>query len=102
MLINMKIPNKNCQSRGIFLQKHYEGRGTNTNGSHSTLYCSKCYQNGEFINQEIDTPKKMQLLIKSKMEKKGLPAILAQLFTKDIPNLKRWAEGSQKIPVYNA
>lgn len=99
MIINMEKPNKNCQSCGIFLRADSEGRGTNANGSHSSLYCSKCYQHGEFIEEDIDTSEKMRMSIKNRLQKRGFPTILADLFTRDIPRLKRWADLNQKIRI---
>ena len=40
---------KNCQSCGMPLKRDEKGGGTNADGSISKMYCSFCYENGEFI-----------------------------------------------------
>ena len=79
---------KNCQSCGMPLKK--DPGGTNADGSKSTMYCSKCYVNGQFTKPEINTPEKMQELVKAKLKEMHFPGFLAGLFTKGIPKLKRW------------
>ena len=56
------------------------------------MYCSYCYIKGEFQNPEIDSPKKMQALVKEKIKAMGMPGFLAGLFTYGIPKLKRWKQ----------
>ncbi|MBL0258370.1 MAG: zinc ribbon domain-containing protein [Bacteroidetes bacterium] len=40
---------KNCQSCGMPLKRDEKGGGTNVDGSISKMYCSYCYDKGEFI-----------------------------------------------------
>lgn len=80
---------KNCQSCGMPLKKDEKGGGTNADGSKSTMYCSKCYENGAFINPNM-TVTEMQQLVKEKLKEFGFPGFLAGMFTKGIPKLERW------------
>jgi arginine decarboxylase-like protein len=81
---------KNCQSCGMPLKRDPEGGGTNYDGSKSTMYCSKCYVNGDFQNPAIDTAEKMQAFVKDKLKSMGFPGFIAGMFTKGIPKLERW------------
>lgn len=81
---------KNCQSCGMPLKKDEQGGGTNKDGSQSTVYCSKCYEQGEFRNPGIDTAGKMQDFVKGKLKSMGFPGFVAGFFTKGIPKLERW------------
>jgi len=80
---------KICQSCSMPLKKDDKGGGTNADGSKSTMYCSKCYENGQFISPNM-TVNEMQALAKAKLKEMGFPGFLAGLFTKNIPTLKRW------------
>jgi hypothetical protein len=82
---------KNCQSCGMPLKKSPNGGGTNADVSISNIYCSYCYQKGAF-KQPDWTATQMQELVKTKMKQMGFPGLLAGLFTKGIPRLKRWAK----------
>ncbi|NOX46249.1 MAG: hypothetical protein GXO89_04650 [Chlorobi bacterium] len=81
--------NKNCQSCGMPLKKNPEGGGAEKDGSRSKMYCSYCYENGEFKNPEI-TADEMQILVKDKLKEMGFPGFLAGMFAKRIPKLERW------------
>jgi hypothetical protein len=80
---------KNCQSCGMPLKKDEKGGGTNADGSKSTMYCSHCYENGNFTQPNI-TVEQMQALVKQKIKEFRFPGFLAGLFTKGIPKLERW------------
>ncbi len=82
--------NKFCQSCSMPLSKDPTGGGTEKDGSKSLMYCSFCYQNGEFVNPEIDTAKKMQDFCMDKMREQGMSRLVAWLFTRGIPRLERW------------
>jgi hypothetical protein len=75
------------------LNKDEQGGGTNADGSNSTMYCSKCYQHGAFTRPEIDSPEKMQVLVKEKLKEMGFPGFLAGLFTK---GFRSWSGGRNK------
>lgn len=80
---------KNCQSCSMPLSKDPSGGGTNADGSKSTMYCSKCYDQGNFISPNM-TVVEMQALVKTKLKEMGFPGFLAGFFTKGIPKLERW------------
>ena len=83
--------NKFCQSCGFPMNRDKNGGGTERNGSLSTIYCSMCYQNGEFLTpKEVDNPQKMQKFCIIQMKKSGINGILAWLATRTIPKLERW------------
>ena len=82
---------KFCQSCGMPMKKDPQSGETNSDGSKSTEYCSYCYTNGEFSSPEIDTSQKMQKFCIGKMKEMGMPWILAWLFSRNIPKLRRWA-----------
>lgn len=81
---------KNCQSCGMPLKRDPKGGGTNADGSKSNMYCSLCYEQGQFKNPELDTAPKMQAFVKEKMKSMGFPGFIAGFFTMGIPKLKRW------------
>ena len=81
---------KFCQSCGMPFKKDPEGGGTEADGSKSQKYCSLCYQNGNFLSPEIDTPEKMQKFCIEAMNKNGTPKFIAWIFTRGIPKLERW------------
>jgi len=85
----MGPPYKNCQSCGMPLHRDEKGGGTNTDGSKSKMYCSKCYENGSFKNPSM-TVDEMKSLVKEKLKEFGFPGFIAGMFTKGIPKLERW------------
>lgn len=82
---------KNCQSCGMPLKKDPQGGGTNVDASKSNMYCSHCYQNGEFTQPNI-TAFEMKLLVKEKLKEKGFPGFIAAFFSCYVPKLKRWTK----------
>lgn len=80
---------KNCQRCGMPLKKDEKGGGTNSDGSKSKMYCSRCYEKGKFTSPDI-TVQKMQDLVRNKLKEVGFPGFLAGFFVKGIPKLKRW------------
>lgn len=81
---------RNCQSCGMPLKRDKNGGGTNKDGSKSHMYCSYCFEEGEFLSPEIDTAEKMQAFCKGKLKEMGYPGFIAGFFTKGIPKLERW------------
>ena len=71
------------------MKRDEQGGGTNTDGSKSAMYCSKCYRTGQFTLPNM-TVTEMQALVKAKLKEFGFPGFLAGLFTRNIPNLERW------------
>ncbi|RVT76515.1 hypothetical protein EOD40_08400 [Flavobacterium sufflavum] len=80
---------KNCQSCGMPLNKDKNGGGTNADGTKSRMFCSKCFENGNFTLPDI-TVDEMKELVKGKLKEFGFPGFLAGFFTKGIPKLERW------------
>jgi agmatine/peptidylarginine deiminase len=87
----METVYKNCQSCGMPMKKDPEGGGTNSDGSKSTTYCSKCFQNGQFTNPTM-TVQEMQTRVKQKLGEMHFPKFVASWFARGIPKLKRWAK----------
>lgn len=85
----MEATYKNCQSCGMPLKKDEQDGGTHADGSKSTMYCSKCYQDGAFVSPDM-TAEKMQMIVKGKLKEFGFPGFIAGLFTRRIPKLERW------------
>ncbi len=81
---------KVCQSCGMPLKKDPKGGSTNADGTINKMYCSYCYDKGEFLQPAI-TAKEMQVFVKQQLKKMGFPGFIAGLFTKNIPKLERWA-----------
>lgn len=71
------------------LSKDPKKGGTNADGTLSTMYCSYCYENGQFKQPNISVTE-MQTFCKAKMKEMGFPGFLAGFFTKGIPKLERW------------
>jgi len=80
---------KNCQSCGMPMKRDEHGGGTNANGSKSAMYCSHCYQAGEFTEKNI-TLEEMREKVKGKLKEFGFPGFMTNLFTRNIPKLQRW------------
>ncbi len=80
---------KNCQSCGMPMKRDEKGGGTNSDGSKSTMYCSRCYVAGKFTKPDM-TVEQMQTLVKGKLKEFGFPGFIAGLFTRNIPKLARW------------
>ncbi len=78
-----------CQSCGMPLNKDPQGGGLEADGSRSTRYCSLCYENGGFVHPDF-TATEMQEHCVIQLQKKGMPRIMAWLFTRGIPRLERW------------
>ncbi len=82
---------KNCQSCGMPLAKDPEGGGLEADGSRSTRYCSICYDNGAFRHPDV-TAQEFQAHCLDALVAKGVPRVMAWLFTRGIPNLPRWKQ----------
>jgi hypothetical protein len=71
------------------LNKDPEKGGSEKDGSKSTMYCSYCFQEGEFTQPDFNA-NDMKKFCKQKMKEMGFPGILAGFFTLGIPKLERW------------
>ena len=78
-----------CQSCGMPLNKDPKGGGTEADGSLSTTYCSICYENGAFVHPDV-TVEEFQAHCVDALAAKGMPRIMAWVFTRGIPKLDRW------------
>jgi Putative zinc ribbon domain len=85
----MEKSNKNCQSCGMPLKRDEKGGGTNADGTKSVMYCSHCYQEGQFTQPNL-TVEEMKDRVKMKLKEFGFPGFLAGIFTRNIPQLERW------------
>ena len=85
----MSTKNTNCQSCGMPLSKDEKGGGTNADGSKSALYCSYCFDKGEFTHK-TDNVYEFQDFCKQKMIEGGHSKIVAWLFTRGMKRLQRW------------
>ncbi|UOQ45809.1 zinc ribbon domain-containing protein [Halobacillus salinarum] len=79
---------KKCQSCAMPL-KNIEDRGTEHNLEKSSMYCTHCYQAGEFTNEDISVDE-MKQLVKNKCIEMGFPKFLAGLYVKNLHKLERW------------
>ena len=78
-----------CQSCGMPLARDPQGGGTEADGSRSTTYCSLCFEVGAFKQPDI-TASEMQDFCVKVLSEKGMPRIMAWMFTRGIPKLDRW------------
>ena len=70
------------------LKKDPKGGATNKDGSISTMYCSYCYEDGEFLQPDI-IETEMKDFVKNKLKEMGFTRFLAGFFSKNIPKLER-------------
>lgn len=80
---------KVCQSCGMPLKKDVKKGGTNKDGTKSKTYCSHCYNDGVFIDQDI-TLDEMKVIYVDKMKEMGFPRFIGKLFSMSLKNLERW------------
>lgn len=80
---------KFCQSCMMPLKQDPEGSGSNADGSKSLLYCSYCYQNGQFTQPDISVGDMRDLVI-DQLAKMKYPRIVAKFMTMGMKNLVRW------------
>ena len=77
-----------CQCCGMPLSKDPNGGGTNSFGSKTNIYCSYCYQKGEFTFKGPVT--EFREFCRFKMKEEGHSAFKAWLYTRKINRLGRW------------
>lgn len=72
------------------LKADKNGGGSEKDGTLSTVYCSSCYQNGEFKRPEM-TLAEMQKLVDDVLKNEmKFPKIFRWLAVRQIPKLERW------------
>ena len=79
---------KICQSCGMPLKKDPNGGGTNADGSKNEMYCSYCYQKGDFTYE--GNVKDFQEDCKKMMIEGGHSKFISWLFTRGMKRLERW------------
>ena len=88
-MTTMEISYKNCQSCGMPLKRDEKGGGSNADGSKSKMYCSYCYEKGEFIYKGGNV-NEFQEFCKNKMMEGGHSKFTSWLFTRGMKRLDRW------------
>lgn len=78
-----------CQSCGMPLSKDPEKGGSHADGTKSNLYCSYCYQDGEFFYKGTEV-KEFQEFCRQKMIEGGHSKVTSWLFTRGMGRLERW------------
>ncbi len=71
------------------LDKDPKGGGSEADGSLSSTYCSICYCDGAFVHKGV-TAAEFQAQCVEALAGKGMPRIMAWVFTRGIPKLDRW------------
>lgn len=84
----MSTTSKSCQSCGMPMKQDPQGGGTNADGSKNGIYCSYCYQNGDFTFH--GTVGEYQEYCRQKMIEGGHNRFTAWLFTRGMKRLPRW------------
>lgn len=71
------------------MDKDPGGGGTEADGTHSSKYCSLCYDMGAFRQPDFDVTQ-MQAFCIDALQKKGMPRFMGWVFTRSLPRLERW------------
>lgn len=82
-----------CQSCGMPMKRDPALMGTEADGRKSSDFCHYCYQHGAFTQPDFSVEEMQQFCIE-KMKEQGFPALMAWLFTRQLPKLRRWSEPS--------
>lgn len=85
----MKKSYKFCQSCMMPFKADPQGGGTNSDGTRSALYCSYCYQNGQFIQPDM-TMQQMHDFVVNKLVEMKYPRFTARFMTIGMGRLERW------------
>lgn len=85
----MSKANRFCQSCAMPMKQDPKQGGTEADGTRSEEYCSYCYVEGEFTQTDLNA-EQMQAFCVEKMQEQGMPKLVAWLFTRNIPKLRRW------------
>jgi hypothetical protein len=84
----MNSKNKFCQSCGKPMKNDMQAGGTNADGSKNYLYCSYCYQDGNFtFNGTLKEFKKHCIEV---MRQQGVNKFFAWIITLGMKRLDRW------------
>ncbi len=71
------------------MKRDEHGGGTHADGSRNTMYCSHCYEGGQFTVRNI-TVEDMKQRVRGKMKETGFPGFIASFFTRNLHKLERW------------
>jgi len=71
------------------LNKDEKGAGTEADGSLSEMYCSHCYENGQFTMPDI-TVDEMKELVTEKIVEMKIPKFIAKFLARSTYKLERW------------
>jgi hypothetical protein len=85
----MKTKKDICQSCALPIIREYD-KGTEKDGSHSDLYCRRCFSWGDFTESRM-TAEEMHEIVRARMIGLKFPRFLAKLSANGVYDLKRWA-----------
>ena len=89
---DMEKAYQQCQSCGMPLKRDQNGGGSEKDGALSVMYCSSCYQGGDFVQPDMSM-EEMQRRVDDVLKRElrwWRP--LRWLAVRQIPKLARWAE----------
>lgn len=82
-----------CQSCGMPLSEEFGNFGTEKNGAENSVYCSFCFQNGEFTNPTQTLDEMIQSSVDNMTEDLNMSVQQAtDLASSIIPTLGRWKQ----------
>jgi hypothetical protein len=83
---------KRCQSCGMPLSQEFNNYGTNADGAKNPLFCSFCFQQGNFTNSNQTVEEMIQSSIQNMTGDLRMPQDQAEKLARQIiPQLGRWA-----------
>ena len=85
----MKPRHAVCQSCAAPIQRDID-MGTEKDGSHTELYCRRCFAWGQFTEPRM-TAEQMHEIVRARMIGLKFPRFLAKLSANGVYDLKRWA-----------
>jgi hypothetical protein len=86
----MKKIHQQCQSCGMPLKQDKKGGGSEKDGMLSEVYCSSCYENGEFKKPNMSLEEMQKLVDDVLKNEMRFPKIFRWLAIRQIPKLTRW------------
>ena len=76
------------------LKRDEKGGGTDADGTRSTMYCSHCYENGQFVVPDISVTE-MQTRVREKIVEFGMPGFVAGILC---ARFQSWHVGRRRKP----
>lgn len=83
------MEDQTCQSCGMPMAMDAKGGGSEVDGTRTGLYCSHCYENGQFTAPDL-TASQMQERVRGKLVELDLPEHVVNSAVEEIPKLRRW------------